>query len=380
MSERKKSTAKTVSESPLEELSRPPADETSQVKTPAKRAVKKASQATGEEKAKKSVKKSVKKSPPEEKAPAKKITKKAPRKKKPSLKSGFVSLVGRPNVGKSTLLNAFLGQKVAIVSDKPQTTRNQILGVKTCEKGQIVFLDNPGIHRPLHRLNHEMMDQVYAALEDCDLILFLVDVTEEWGKGDDFSLEVLRRYKQPKFLIINKLDKVNKSRALPLIAKFAQMGIFQEIFPLSAQRGDNLELLEAKIYDYLPEGPLFYPSDTVTVLKRKFVISETVREKILWYTREEVPYGVAVMVNTVEKREGMLYLQADILVERDNHRKIIIGRRGSLLARIGKEAREEMESMTGQKIYLELRVKVEERWRDSDGILAALSQQMGEDE
>ncbi len=296
------------------------------------------------------------------------------------MKSGFVSLVGRPNVGKSTLLNSFLGSKVSIVSDKPQTTRNKIVGIYTEEKGQIIFLDNPGIHKPLHTLNKKMMEEVYSALEECDIILFLIDITKKWGKGDEFSLELLKKYKKPKFLLINKIDLVKKSNALPIIEKFKDMKVFDEIIPISALTRENFDVLNQKIFEYLPEGELLYPEDSVTVVRRKFLISEIIREKILNMTKDEIPYSVAVLVDKVERREnGVLYIYAEIFVEKDSQKAILIGKKGQMISRIGKSARKELEFLTNTKIFLELIVKVKEKWRDSPGIISQLNKQMGED-
>ena len=296
------------------------------------------------------------------------------------MKSGFVSLIGRPNVGKSTLLNSFLGSKVSIVSDKPQTTRNKIVGIYTEEKGQIIFLDNPGIHKPLHTLNKKMMEEVYSALEECDIILFLIDITKKWGKGDEFSLELLKKYKKPKFLLINKIDLVKKSKALPIIEKFKDMNVFDEIIPISALTRANFDILNQKIFEYLPEGELLYPKDSVTVVRRKFLISEIIREKILNMTKDEIPYSVAVLVDKVERREnGVLYIYAEIFVEKDSQKAILIGKKGQMISRIGKSARKELEFLTNTKIFLELIVKVKEKWRDSPGVISQLNKQIGED-
>jgi GTP-binding protein Era len=296
------------------------------------------------------------------------------------IKSGFVSLIGRPNVGKSTFLNSFLGRKISIVSDKPQTTRVQIVGIYTEEKGQIIFLDNPGIHKPLHKLNQSMMEYVYNALEESDIILFLIDITQKFGKGDEFALNLLKKYKKTKFLLINKLDIVTKSKALPIIEKFKDSGIFDEIIPISALKAMNFDLINKKIFDYLPKGPLFYPADSVTTTRRKFFISEIIREKILLLTHDELPFSVAVLVKDIEQREnGVLYISADIYVEKDSQKAIIIGKKGSMITRIGKLARKELSFLTDKKIYLDLYVKVKERWRDSMTVLSQINKQMGED-
>ncbi len=296
------------------------------------------------------------------------------------IKSGFVSIIGRPNVGKSTFLNSFLGRKISIVSDKPQTTRVQIVGIYTEEKGQIIFLDNPGIHKPLHKLNQSMMEYVYNALEESDIILFLIDITQKFGKGDEFALRLLEKYKKTKFLLINKLDLVTKSKALPIIEKFKDMDIFNEIIPISAINGMNFDLVNKKIFDYLPEGPLFYPADSVTTARRKFFISEIIREKILLLTKDELPFSVAVLVKEIKTREnGVLYISADIYVEKESQKPIIIGKKGSMIAHIGKLARKEISFLTGKKVYIDLYVRVKEKWRDSMSVLSIINKQMGED-
>ena len=295
-------------------------------------------------------------------------------------KSGFVSLIGRPNVGKSTFLNSFLGRKISIVSDKPQTTRVQIVGIYTEEKGQIIFLDNPGIHKPLHKLNQNMMEYVYNALEESDIILFLIDITQKFGKGDQFALELLKKYNKTKFLLINKLDIVSKSKALPVIEKFKDMGIFDEIIPISAIKGMNFDIVNKKIFDYLPEGPLFYPADSVTTSRRKFFVSEIIREKILLLTRDEIPFSVAVLVKDIENREnGVLYISADIYVEKDSQKAIIIGKKGSMISHMGKLARKELSFLTDKKIFLDLYVRVKEKWRDSMSVISQINKQMGDD-
>ncbi len=295
-------------------------------------------------------------------------------------KSGFVSIIGRPNVGKSTLLNTIVGHKVAIISDKPQTTRDQILAVYTDKKGQIIFLDNPGIHKPLYKLNENMMELVYNALEETDIILFMVDITQSWGKGDEFAISLIKQYEKPRIAAVNKVDALKKSKALPLIEKLSQYNLFSEIIPISAKTGENVELLIDKIFEYLPEGDLLYPENMITNVKRKFLISEIIREKILIKTHDEIPYSVAVLVNTVEKKENLVYISADIIVEKPSHKGIIIGRGGDMIKKIGKSAREELEFIFGEKVYLELFVKVKEKWRDKESILTLLEIQKGEEE
>ncbi len=290
-------------------------------------------------------------------------------------KVGYVSIIGRPNVGKSTLLNNLLGRKVTIVSPRPQTTRNRILGIKTTEKGQIIFVDNPGIHRPLHKLNEFMMEQVYQSLEGSDLILLMVDVTQEFGKGDEFVVNMLKKVDKPIFLLLNKVDKVKKSRVLPLIDLYKDLLPFKEIIPISALKGTNLDVLEDLIYKYLPEGEKLFPDDMVTDISDRFLIAEIIREKVLHYTREEIPYSVGVLVEKVEERNGLLYIYAIIFVEKENHKKIVIGKGGNLIKLIGIKAREELEFIFGTKIYLDLVVKVKKGWRDDPAILALIQNQ-----
>ena len=315
----------------------------------------------------------------------------APRKKaapKPQLKTGYVALVGRPNSGKSTLLNALIGQKVAIVSDKPQTTRISILGIKTTDKGQTVFVDNPGIHKPLHTLNKRMMNFVYSALETSDVVCLLVDATEKFGHGDEYVLEALRRVKTPVFLLINKVDIVRKDKVLPIIDRYKDLFPFKEIVPISALKGVNLDLLERLITEALPEAPKLYSDDEISDQSEKFLFAEIVREKILKYVTEELPFVTAVYIESIEKKEQadwktpgetrpVTYIRASIFVEKDNHRKIVIGRHGSLVKQVGIEARQEIAEYIGHKVFLDLQVRVRERWRDSEDVLDLIEGQKG---
>ena len=251
------------------------------------------------------------------------------REKKPGVKVGYVALLGRPNVGKSTLINALLGQKIAIVSDKPQTTRISILGIKTTEKGQIIFIDNPGIHKPLHTLNRRMMKFVYASLETADLICLLIDATQPFGHGDEFVIETLRRVKVPLFLLINKVDIVRKDTVLPIIEKYKDLLPFAEIIPISALTGINLTVLEDLLYKSLPEAAKIYSDDQVSDQSERFLLAEIIREKVLKHVREELPFTTAVYIESIEKKElagkdgnprPMTVITASIFVERDNHR------------------------------------------------------------
>lgn len=301
------------------------------------------------------------------------------------MKVGYVALIGRPNVGKSTLLNKMLGQKVAIISDKPQTTRTSILGIKTTEKGQIIFVDNPGIHRPLHKLNKRMMNFVYSSLETSDLLCLLIDATLKFGHGDQFVIDTLRNISTPIFLLINKVDIVKKPKILLIIDKYKDLMEFKEIIPISALTGSNLDVLEEKIYDYLPEAEKIFPDGEISDQSNGFLLSEIIREKVLNHVREELPFVTAVHIDKIEdrtkdsdpplKKKPKKYIKASIFVEKDSHRRIIIGRHGSLIKAIGMEARQEMEQILGEKLFLELQVKVKERWRDSANVLDLIEKQ-----
>lgn len=286
------------------------------------------------------------------------------------MKVGYVALVGRPNVGKSTLLNKILGQKVAIISDKPQTTRTSIIGIKTTDKGQIIFVDNPGIHRPLHRLNKRMMNFVYSALETSDLLCLLIDATLKFGHGDQFVIDTLKKVSTPLFLLINKVDIIKKDKILLLIDKYKDLLEFKEIIPISALKGTNVDVLEENIYNYLPEAEKLYGDDDISDQSLQFLLSEIIREKLLSHVRQELPFVTAVHIDQIEERgKAKKYIKARIFVEKDTHRRIIIGKQGRLVKMIGTEARKEMEDILEAKVYLDLHVKVKEKWRDSPGVL-----------
>ena len=297
------------------------------------------------------------------------------------MKVGYVALIGRPNAGKSTLLNKILGEKVAIISDKPQTTRTSILGIKTTEKGQIIFLDNPGIHKPLHGLNKRMMNFVFSSLETSDLICLLIDTTLRFGHGDQFVLDSLKDIKTPVILLINKVDIFKKDKILPLIEKYNELYYFKEIIPISAIKGTNVDVLEEKIYENLPEAEKMYSDDEVSIQSQKFLLSEIIREKVLHHVREELPFVTATYIDNIEDRpedkdgRAVKYILARIFVEKDNQRKIIIGRHGSLIKTIGTEARKEIEYILDAKVYLDLQVRVKERWRDSPNVLDLIESQ-----
>ena len=288
-------------------------------------------------------------------------------------KSGFAAIVGRPNVGKSTLLNRITGHKIAIVSDKPQTTRNRIRGVYTDENAQIVFLDTPGIHKPFSKLGDYMVRAAEGALDEVDVVLFLTDVSEELGGGDRYIIERLKNVKTPVILVLNKIDKVSRDGVLPVIDAYRRLHDFTEIVPVSAARGDNVERLLELVIQYLPEGPMFYPPGQVTDHPERFICAELIREKILLLTREEVPHSVAVEIERMETDDrGLVRIGAVIYVERESQKGILIGKGGAMLKEIGRLAREEMERLLGSKIFLELWVKVKKDWRNHEAFLKSM--------
>ena len=359
---------------------------------------------------------------------------------------GHVALIGRPNAGKSTLLNNILGQKISIISDKPQTTRISILGIHTTDKGQIIFIDNPGIHKPLHKLNKRMMNFVHSSLETADLVCLLIDATQRYGHGDEFVLEFLKGAKKPVFLLINKVDIVPKGNILPMIEQYSKLADFKEIIPLSALKGINVDVLERLIFENLPAADKLYGDDDVTDQSQRFLLAEIIREKLLAHVEKELPWATATYIDSIEKREPegpaeqtgqapgdeegagqeksaekapgnevgsegekpagqapidelsakesegkapraidpdhvpgvgptpkprrpITYIKASIFVEKDNHRKIVIGRHGHLIKQIGIEARREIEEILETRVYLDLLVKVREDWRDSADVL-----------
>jgi len=332
---------------------------------------------------------------------------------KQECKVGYVALVGRPNVGKSTLLNRILGQKISIISNKPQTTRISILGIHTTDKGQIVFIDNPGIHKPLHKLNKRMMNFVHSSLETADLVCLLIDATQRYGHGDEFVLEFLKNAKKPMFLLINKVDIVAKGNILPMIEQYRDLADFKEIIPLSALKGTNVDVLERLIFENLPAAEKLYGDDDVTDQSQRFLLAEIIREKLLAHVEKELPWVTATYIDSIERREPegpveqapghepraddkkaagaeaksiepdhlpgvgpapkpkrpVIYIKAHIFVEKDNHRKIVIGRHGQLIKQIGIEARREIEEILEATVYLDLTVKVREDWRDSADVL-----------
>ncbi len=289
------------------------------------------------------------------------------------MKTGFVALVGRPNAGKSTLLNQILDRKIAIVSDKAQTTRHRITGVLTNETGQIVFLDTPGIHKPRHKLGERMVEIAQSSLFDADVVYYLVDVNNDFGPGEQYIINQLQKTDTPVFLILNKIDRIEKQDVLALIAQWQSRYDFAEIFPLSARKGDNVEALVETTFKYLEEGPQFYPADSVTDQPEEVVIAELIREQILESTRDEVPHSIAVVVEQMKLQDdGKIYVGATIYVERDSQKGIIIGKAGTMLRKIGSRARREIEYLLGEKVYLDLWVKVNEDWRNKESAIKSL--------
>jgi GTP-binding protein Era len=284
------------------------------------------------------------------------------------MKRGFVALVGRPNAGKSTLLNRLVGQKLAIVSDKPQTTRNRIIGVRHYPEGEVVYIDTPGIHRPLHRLNVRMVDQALDSLRDADVVVAVVDASEPSGAGDRFLMGVVRKVRVPRVLALNKVDRVDKTTLLPRIAAYdADVG-FAAIVPVSALTGDNVDRLVSVILEHLPEGEPVYPDDHLTDQPERFFVAELVREQVLGHTHDELPFSTAVIVDRFE--EGpTLKLYCTILVEKASQKAIVIGRAGASIKVIGTAARLELERFFDTKVYLDLHVKVRSQWRDDDRAL-----------
>jgi GTP-binding protein Era len=291
------------------------------------------------------------------------------------VKTGFVSLIGRPNAGKSTLLNRLVGSKLAIVSDKPQTTRTRILGVRNYADAQVVFLDTPGIHRPLHRMNVRMVDAAIQTIREVDVLGLVVDAAEPPGKGDRYVLDLVKDAPAPVILILNKVDLIKKTRLLPMIERYAQEGRFAEIVPLSAATGENVERLEAAILARLPEGERLYPDDYLTDQPERFLAAEIVREKLLQFTHAEIPFSSAVVIDRFEEPAGdppILRLYCSIVVDRESHKPIVVGRGGEMIKRIGTAARQELERFFDVKVFLDLHVRVKSEWREDDRVLGEI--------
>lgn len=283
-------------------------------------------------------------------------------------KSGFVTVIGRPNVGKSTLLNRVIGEKISIISDKPQTTRNKILLVHSEENAQIVFIDTPGMQTPKNKLGEYMLKISRSTLDEVDLITYIVDDSLEIGKMDSMIIEELREVKTPIILVINKIDNLEKNQVLELIAKYDSLGIFKEIVPISALSGDNVDRYVDVLKDNLEEGPQYFPDDMITDQPEKFIIAEIIREKALLNLDEEIPHGIVVDVDGVKERKGkdLIDVFANIYAEKESHKGIVIGKNGAMLKKIGEEARKDIENLLGSKVNLQLWVKVEKNWRERD--------------
>lgn len=291
-----------------------------------------------------------------------------------AFRSGFVSIVGRPNAGKSTLLNALVGEKLAIVTHKPQTTRNRIQGIVNVKNkkgktiGQVVLIDTPGVHKPASPLSRRMMQEVYEALESRDLVLLIVDVTQKFGTGDQFVLDLLK-VDSPVFLLLNKIDLIDKRKLLGIIAEYSQRYDFKEVIPISATKKDGLDRLLESVVNVLPAGPRYFPEDQITDQPERFLVSEIIREKVLIAAAKEVPYATAVVVDQFEEGEKLVRIAATIYCERQGQKAILIGQRGSMLKKIGTSARLDIERLLGTKVFLELFVKVRENWRESRAFL-----------
>lgn len=302
-----------------------------------------------------------------------------------SSRFGVVALVGRPNAGKSTLLNRILGEKVSIVSNKPQTTRNRIVGILNEERGQIAFLDTPGIHRPLHKLNVRMMDHVTSSLTEADVVALIIDASEPFGRGDQYVIDMLKAQKaeggETKWIVIlNKIDRLKKHKLLPLMQKYSGFGIFDEIVPISASSGDGVPPLVSMIFGWLGEGEARYSKEDYTTQPERFFAAEIIREKVLQNTVDELPYTTAVAVDRFEEDEekDLLKIWATIFVERDTQKPIVIGKQGSMIKKIGTDARLELEAVLGAKVFLDLHVSVHEQWREDERFLGELEWPLGE--
>jgi GTP-binding protein Era len=285
---------------------------------------------------------------------------------------GIVAIVGRPNAGKSTLINALVGAKVSIVTPIPQTTRNRILGIVNRPGAQIVFMDTPGIHKPLSHLNKQMMRYVRAALEERDLAILIVDATEKFGKGDEFTLKLLKEYAVKTILLLNKIDRMAKPRLLPLIDRYSKLYNFEEVIPISARSGDGMEVLLQSVVARIPEGPALYPEDMYTDQPERFLAAEIIREKVIQQTQQEMPYVTAVLIDEFHESETLTRIHSTIVVERDSQKPIVIGSGGHRIKEIGTAARHELEKLFPPKVFLELFVKVQPNWRDNRAMVSEL--------
>ncbi|WP_143463489.1 GTPase Era [Levilactobacillus enshiensis] len=288
----------------------------------------------------------------------------------PNYKSGFVAIVGRPNVGKSTFLNRVIGQKIAIMSNTAQTTRNKIQGIYTTDDAQIVFIDTPGVHKPKSKLGDYMVQSAMSALNEVDAVLFMINAAEKRGAGDNFIIDRLKGIKAPVYLLINKIDQVKPDDLLPIMEQYQTALPWKSVYPISALEGNNVDELLSGLIDEMPHGPQYYPEDQVTDHPERFVVSELIREKIFMLTREEVPHSVAVEIESMkQKDEDHVHIEATIIVERPTQKGIMIGKGGSMLKKIGTMARRDIEHLLGSKVYLQLWVKVQPNWRDKATLL-----------
>ncbi len=287
------------------------------------------------------------------------------------MKSGFVTIIGRPNVGKSTLMNHLIGQKIAIMSDKPQTTRNRIQTIVTDDRGQVIFIDTPGIHVPKNKLGEFMNKSAETTLNEVDAILWLVEPDTQLGKGDSYILERLGNVKTPVFLIINKVDKIPKEKVLEVIATFKDKYDYADIIPISAFKGENTDVVMDKLFETLEEGPMYYPDDMITDQPERQICAELIREKVLHLMKQEIPHGVAVVIDQMKQRgkKNLVDIDATIVCEKDSHKGMIIGKQGSMLKEIGTRARMDIQNLLGSKVNLKLWVRVKKDWRDSDFLL-----------
>jgi GTP-binding protein Era len=295
-------------------------------------------------------------------------------------KAGFVSLLGRPNAGKSTLLNRIVGEKVAIVSDKPQTTRTRILGVRNYPEGQVVFVDTPGVHKPTHRMNVRMVDVALEAMREVDVVALVVDVSVKAGPGDRYMLQVIKEVTSPALLVLNKVDLIAKHRLLPIIDQYRKAHPFVEIVPVSAADGTNIDVLQKLFLQYLPEGDPIYPPDYLTDQPERFYAAEIVREQVLRLTHDELPHSTAVMVDRFEEAgaDGIVNIYCTILVERESQKPIVVGKGGAMIKQIGTAARAELMQYFGTRVYLDLHVKVKSEWRDDERLLDEMGLQRRE--
>ncbi len=286
-----------------------------------------------------------------------------------TFKSGFVTVVGRPNVGKSTLINHLIGEKISITSPRPQTTRNSIKAIYTAERGQIIFVDTPGIYKTKNDLDRYMVNEAYKSLDGIDIIILMLEATKNYKKTDRVIYNQIKNSDQPFLIVLNKIDRIKKTK-LPRVINDYQMKIEEEIIPISSKTGRNVKTLLDEIFKHLPEGPQYFPEDMITDQIEQFIIAEMIREKMFYLLREEIPFGIAVLIEEMEERnENVMYIRSNIYVEKKSHKGILIGKNGKMLKKIGVRARKDIEKLLQQKVYLDLWVKVEKDWRDNKALL-----------